>query len=46
MEFSFEFVPVIDATRVAMGMKVEANGIVIDGVGLRVIGIVRVGIGL
>ena len=46
MKFSFEFVPIIDATRVAMGMKVEANGIVVDGIGLRVVGIVRVGIRL
>lgn len=47
MEFVFELVPVVKATRIAMGVKVETDRIVVgNSVGLWVIGIVRVDVGL
>ena len=47
MEFVFELVPVVNTTRIAMGVKVETDRIVVgNSVGLWVIGIVRVDVGL
>jgi hypothetical protein len=46
MQFILELVPVVDTTRIAVSMKIEADGIVADGIRLWVIRIVRVGVGL
>lgn len=46
MQLILELMPIVNATRVTMSMKVKADGIVVCGVGLWVVRIVRVDIGL
>lgn len=46
MQLIFELVPVVDTTRIAVSMKIKADGIVVDGIRLWVVRIIRVGVGL
>jgi len=47
VEFVFELVPVVDATRIAVSMKIKNDRIVVGkSIGLGVVWIVRVDVGL
>lgn len=46
MQLILELMPIVNATRITMSMKVKADGIVAYGIGLWVVRIVRVDVGL